>query len=123
MFRITVEQHFDAAHSLRGYHGKCESLHGHRYRAVIKVVAAGLNEIGLSYDFIELKKQLKVITSRFDHSYLNDVPPFNQINPSAENIAKTIYDELKSSLGSEPVSLKSVTVWEAPDQGVEYRGD
>ena len=121
MYQITVEQHFDAAHFLRGYEGKCEALHGHRYRVAVKVGAAAINEIGLAYDFTELKKRLRAILERFDHSCLNEVSPFDEINPSAENIARTIYNELRSKLKKAPVSLVSVAVWESPGSGVEYR--
>ena len=121
MYTISVEQHFDAAHALRGYKGKCEALHGHRYRVVVKVKAYKLDDIGLAYDFIELKGKLKAILDRFDHSLLNDVPPFDKINPSSENIASTIYNEMKSELKDLPVTLDSVEVWESPESGVEYR--
>ena len=121
MYQITIEQHFDAAHSLRGYRGRCEALHGHRFRVVARVSASKVNEIGLAYDFSELKRHLAAIIKRFDHCYLNDVPPFDKINPSSENIAQTIYDELKPRLKETPVSLASVEVWESPESGVEYR--
>ena len=121
MYHISVEQHFDAAHFLRGYKGKCEALHGHRYRVAVKVSALRVNQIGLAYDFTELKQQLKDILKRFDHTCLNDAPPFDKINPSAENIAAVIYNELKPRLEKAPVSLTSVTVWESPGSGVEYR--
>jgi 6-pyruvoyltetrahydropterin/6-carboxytetrahydropterin synthase len=112
MYRITVEDHFDAAHFLRGYKGKCEALHGHRYRVVVHLQASRLNDIGLSYDFTELKQQLGNIVSRLDHVCLNDVAPFDKINPSAENIASTIYNELEPKLEGEPVTVSSVEVWE-----------
>jgi 6-pyruvoyltetrahydropterin/6-carboxytetrahydropterin synthase len=121
MYQITVEQHFDAAHALRGYKGKCEALHGHRFRVVVRVKATGLDDIGLAYDFVELKGKLNAILDRFDHTCLNDVPPFDKINPSSENIASTIYGELKSALKEAPVTLDSVEVWESPESGVEYR--
>lgn len=120
MYHITARQHFDAAHFLKGYKGKCEALHGHRYRVAVRVNATGVNEIGLAYDFTELKKHLAAILKRFDHTCLNDVPPFDKINPSAENLAKAIYGELKTRLKEAPVSLVSVTAWESPDSGVEY---
>ena len=121
MYQISVEQHFDAAHFLRGYKGKCEALHGHRFRVVVKGGASRVNDIGLAYDFTELKRQLSEILERFDHTNLNDISPFDKINPSSENIAQTIYDELKPKLKEAPVSLVSVEVWESPDSGVEYR--
>ena len=121
MYEITVEKHFDAAHYLRGYQGKCEELHGHRYRVVVRVEAEKLNDIGLAYDFTDLKKHLKDILERYDHTCLNDVPPFDKINPSAENIATTIYNELKEKLSADPVIITAVEAWEAPEQGVVYR--
>ncbi len=120
MYRISVEAHFDAAHFLRGYQGKCEAVHGHRYRVVARVSAHQVNDIGLAYDFTELKAKLKAIIKRFDHILLNDVPPFDKINPSAENVARTIYGEIKPQLKGAPVALSSVAVWESPDSGVEY---
>ncbi len=123
MYEITVEKHFDAAHYLRGYQGKCEELHGHRYRVVVKLRAAKLNDIGLAYDFTDVKRHLKEILARFDHTCLNDVADFSEINPSAENIATVIYHELETRLAGEPVALASVEAWESPEQGVAYRPD
>jgi len=121
MYKISVEQHFDAAHALRGYKGKCEALHGHRFRVVVKVSASKLDDIGLAYDFTELKAKLKAILEQFDHTTLNDIPPFDEMNPSSENIASTIYNELKTALKEVPAKLEAVEVWESPESGVEYR--
>jgi 6-pyruvoyltetrahydropterin/6-carboxytetrahydropterin synthase len=123
MYQISVEQHFDAAHFLRGYRGKCEALHGHRYRVVTQIKVSQLDDIGLAYDFTELKRHLGDIVSRFDHTCLNDVPPFDKINPSAENIASTIFNELKPKLAQAPVSVSCVEVWESPQSGVAYSPD
>ncbi len=123
MYEISVESHFDAAHFLRGYQGKCEALHGHRYRVVVRIRASRLNDIGLAYDFTELKRHLNDILSRFDHTCLNDVKPFDGINPSAENIAATIYDDLKGRLAGDPVTLACVEAWESPVTGVTYTPD
>jgi 6-pyruvoyltetrahydropterin/6-carboxytetrahydropterin synthase len=123
MYEVSVEKHFDAAHYLRDYQGKCESLHGHRYQVVVKVKASKANEIGLAFDFTVLKQHLSDILSRFDHICLNDVPPFDKINPSSENIASTIYDELEPRLAGAPVSLSCIEVWESPDSWVAYSPD
>ena len=120
MYRISVEQHFDAAHYLRGYQGKCEAMHGHRYKVVVKVDASTLNDIGLAYDFVELKKHLSEVIDRFDHTCLNDVSPFDKLNPSAENIAADIYKGLKARLAGAPVTISGVEVWESPHTGVTY---
>ncbi len=123
MYEIVVEQHFEAAHFLRGYRGKCEKIHGHRYSVVVRLKATGLNDIGLAYDFTDVKRHLGAILASFDHASLNDIPPFDKINPSAENIAVTICTELKSKLTGEPVSVSAVEVWENPGQGVKYSPD
>ena len=121
MYQISVEQHFDAAHFLRGYRGKCEALHGHRFQVVVKIKSPVLNGIGIAYDFAELKQHLRDILARFDHVCLNDVPPFDKINPSSENVARMIYDELKPRLAG--VQISSVEVWESPQTGVSYTPD
>ncbi len=119
MFQISVESHFDAAHALRGYQGKCENLHGHRFKVVARVRASKLNDIGLAYDFKELKAKLSDVLERFDHTNLNEVQPFNTINPSSENIAQTIYRELSPKIVG--VNLDAIEVWESPESCAEYR--
>ena len=121
MYQISVVEHFDAAHYLRDYGGKCENLHGHRFKVMVTVSASKLNETGLAYDFVELRRHLKEILNSFDHICLNDVPPFDKFNPSSENIAMTIYDRLKLHFPSEAISLTSVEVWESPHSRVCYR--
>jgi 6-pyruvoyltetrahydropterin/6-carboxytetrahydropterin synthase len=123
VYQISVEQHFDAAHFLRGYRGKCEAMHGHRFRVVMKIETSSLDDIGLAYDFVELKEYLSGVISKFDHTCLNNVPPFDQINPSSENIAATIYKELKPKLAKAPISLSCIEVWESPQTGVIYSPD
>jgi 6-pyruvoyltetrahydropterin/6-carboxytetrahydropterin synthase len=119
MYQITVEQHFDAAHALRGYHGKCENMHGHRFRVVSRLRIAKLNGLGLAFDFRDLKARLNEVLERFDHTNLNEVAPFDTINPSSENIAATVYGELQKKLPG--FKLFSVEVWESPDSAAEYR--
>ncbi len=119
MYQITVEGHFDAAHALRGYQGKCENLHGHRFRVIARVRASQLNDIGLALDFRELKSKLAEVLERLDHTNLNEVPPFTGINPSSENLASTIYNELQKKLPG--FELYSIEVWESPDASAEYR--
>ncbi|MFH0914029.1 MAG: 6-carboxytetrahydropterin synthase QueD [Chloroflexota bacterium] len=123
MYQISVEGHFDAAHALRGYRGRCENLHGHRFKVVVKIMAEKLNEIGLAYDFTDLKRHLGEVLSRFDHTNLNELSPFTRINPSSENIAATIYQELKPRLGGSPIMLSCIEVWESPESGVTYYPD
>jgi 6-pyruvoyltetrahydropterin/6-carboxytetrahydropterin synthase len=120
MYQLFVEDHFDAAHYLPNYHGKCEKLHGHRFKVVARFEAAKLDETGLAYDFAQLKQHLKEVLTRFDHTCLNDVAPLNKIGPSSENIAAAIYDALRAHFSKSPVKLVSVEVWESPTAGVLY---
>ena len=120
MYEVSVREHFDAAHYLRGYKGKCENVHGHRFQVVVNVRAGETDDVGMAYDFTKLRQQLGEIVSRFDHTCLNDVPPFDRINPSSENIASTVYSELQARLKETKVSLCSVQVWESPHSAVTY---
>ena len=120
MYEIIVEQYFESAHFLKGYQGKCENVHGHRYGVVVRIKSDRLNEIGLAYDFTDVKQHLKTILGVYDHALLNDLPPFDKINPSAENIATTIYNALTDKINSTAVVLTAVEVWENPQQGAVY---
>ena len=120
MYQLFVEEHFDAAHYLRNYHGKCEKLHGHRYKVVVRLEASELSEVGLAYDFTQLKSQLREAIAPFDHACLNDVSPFDQIEPSCENISANIYNQLQPHFFGSPVTLACVEVWESPTTGVAY---
>jgi 6-pyruvoyltetrahydropterin/6-carboxytetrahydropterin synthase len=90
---------------------------------VVKIKSSGVNDIGIAYDFVELKQHLRDILAKFDHTCLNDVPPFDEKNPSSENIASTIYDELQPKLVGASVSLSCVEVWESPQTAVSYTPD
>ncbi len=116
MFVIEVREHFDAAHALRGYRGKCENLHGHRFEVVVTLRATELDKTGLAYDFTELKRHLREILAGFVLTCLNDVPPFDKVNPSSENIAATIYEEFQNR----ELLVFSVQVCEAADSCGTY---
>jgi 6-pyruvoyltetrahydropterin/6-carboxytetrahydropterin synthase len=119
MFELIVKRKFSAAHQLRGYEGECENLHGHTYQVEVFVRAEKLNDIGLAVDFKELKKNIDALLDGYDHRLINEVPPFDKINPSTENMAKTIYEALKPEL-PEGVSLSRVMVRESDDAGAAY---
>lgn len=121
MYRIHVRDHFDSAHYLRGYQGKCEALHGHRWEVVAALETTQLDEIDLGYDFTPFKRLLKEqVLARLDHHCINDVPPFDQINASTENLARVIYGWLREVLGGAAVRLAYVEVYESPDSWVRY---
>jgi 6-pyruvoyltetrahydropterin/6-carboxytetrahydropterin synthase len=119
VFVIEVREHFDAAHALRGYKGKCENLHGHRFEVVVTLKATELDETGLAFDFTVLKQHLREILASYDHTCLNDVPPFDSINPSSENIAATIYEEFRKR----ELLIFSIQVYESADSCVTYVPD
>ncbi|MGB9723613.1 MAG: 6-carboxytetrahydropterin synthase QueD [Chloroflexia bacterium] len=122
MYRIHVRDHFDAAHYLRGYQGRCEALHGHRWEVVVALESDRLNEIDLAYDFTDLKRLLREnVLSRLDHRCLNDVPPFDRINATTENLARVIFGWLQEALDTPSVHLAYVEVYESPDSWVRYR--
>jgi len=120
MYEVSVRQHFDAAHYLREYQGKCEQMHGHRFEVVVSLKCDRLNDIGLVYDFSELKRHLSEILDKYDHTCINDVAPFDKINASSENIAVTIYEQMSKKLGEFATYLSSVQVWESPTSRVTY---
>ena len=98
MWLISTEAKFSAAHQLHGYSGKCEKLHGHNFKVKVTVETHTLQEIGLGIDFKELKVMLIDVIEKFDHCNLNELPEFETLNPTAENIAKLIWDNLNSKL-------------------------
>jgi 6-pyruvoyltetrahydropterin/6-carboxytetrahydropterin synthase len=94
MFEIKITRDFSAAHRVEDYPGNCERLHGHNWKVEIVARSAGLDGLGMVMDFRKLKELTDRVLERLDHEYLNEIEPFRQINPTAENIAKYIYDEL-----------------------------
>jgi 6-pyruvoyltetrahydropterin/6-carboxytetrahydropterin synthase len=125
MFEVTVEKTFAAAHQLRNYQGKCERLHGHNYKVRVTVEGEQLDPTGLVVDFVEVKRLLEGVIDRLDHTCLNEVPPFDVLNPSAENIAKLFYDEIARGLAAGergvPVRVAAVKVWETETCTAAYR--
>jgi 6-pyruvoyltetrahydropterin/6-carboxytetrahydropterin synthase len=120
MYELMIEDHFAAAHQLRKYSGKCEKLHGHNWKVQVTITAERLNEIGLGMDFKELKKITRDVLCTLEHSFLNDIFPFTEINPSSENIAKWIYETLKKKINNENIELTGITVWESDTASATY---
>jgi 6-pyruvoyltetrahydropterin/6-carboxytetrahydropterin synthase len=122
MFEVTIEQTFAAGHALRNYHGKCENVHGHNYRCQVTLEGERLDGTGLLMDFVALKRVLQAVIDRLDHQWLNDLPPFDVLNPSAENIAKYIYDEVHREIAAPAdVRIGSVRLWETDTSSATYR--
>lgn len=125
MFEIYVEGSFSAGHALRGYKGKCENPHGHNYKVRLTLKGPALDQTGLLCDFSVLKQSMREVMESLDHKFLNDQAPFDQHNPSAENLAKYFYEETSRLLpasGDGP-RIKNVTVWETDTTAATYWPD
>jgi 6-pyruvoyltetrahydropterin/6-carboxytetrahydropterin synthase len=118
MFEICVEHTFAAGHALRNYRGKCENVHGHNYRVQVGIEGPELDQTGLLYDFSDLKQRLRRTTEYLDHQFINDLKPFDEVNPSAENIAKFICEEVQKGM---PTAIAYVKVWETDTSFAIYR--
>jgi 6-pyruvoyltetrahydropterin/6-carboxytetrahydropterin synthase len=119
-FKMRIVTDFAAAHLLRGYPGPCSRLHGHNWKVEVEVTANHLDEIGMGMDFKDIKSATKEVIDQMDHRHLNDLPPFNEINPTAENLAAHIYQQLVKKLNDERVSVHTVTLWETERACVSY---
>jgi 6-pyruvoyltetrahydropterin/6-carboxytetrahydropterin synthase len=119
MYVISVEDTFDAAHCLPDYEGSCKRLHGHTYRVQIEFMCADVDESGMAIDFRQAKQLLRSTLEYFDHQYINDLPEFSNRIPTAENIARFIYDRIKTK----NARLRSVSVWETPTSRATYYED
>jgi 6-pyruvoyltetrahydropterin/6-carboxytetrahydropterin synthase len=120
IYTLTVKEHFDAAHALVGYPGECQNLHGHTWDVEVSVSGSKLDDIGIVYDFKALKQDLHAILSKYDHHYLNEVAPFDNINATAENLARVIYEQLEQML-PEHICLVETAVWESPIARLSFR--
>jgi 6-pyruvoyltetrahydropterin/6-carboxytetrahydropterin synthase len=122
MFQVSVEETFSAGHALRGYKGKCENPHGHNYRVRVTIEGQQLDSVGLLYDFTNLKRMLREVIGALDHQFLNDLAPFNAINPSAENIAKFFHEQALRQIPQAPNAprIAQITVWETDETSATY---
>ncbi len=123
MYTLTIEDSFSSAHQLRGYKGKCENIHGHNWKVVLSIKGTELDDIGLLIDFHDLKRILNTVLNHLDHKNINEIQPFDSINPSSENIAKYISTQINDQLAStgKPISVESVTVWESDQSRCTYK--
>jgi 6-pyruvoyltetrahydropterin/6-carboxytetrahydropterin synthase len=120
MYEVTIIKSFSAAHVLENIGGKCEELHGHNFKIELTVAAPKLNPAGLLIDFRVLKKWLTEILENIDHKYLNTLPSFAGINPSAENIAKYISEKMEAEVKKASVKVIKVKVLESENAAVTY---
>ena len=118
MYELTIGGDFAAAHFLRGYDGSCKELHGHTWKLEVTIESGTLNDVGLVMDFKDLRQKLNTFLKQLDHGCLNDLPVFQQQNPTTENLARLIYQEF--SRDCFPFKIKNVRVWESEKASVTY---
>lgn len=119
-YTLKIVTDFASAHTLRGYPGACSQMHGHNWKVEAEVVATQLDDVGMGVDFKVIKQATRDIAKRLDHHYLNDLEPFNDINPTAENIAAHFYKALSEKLDNTNVRVQSVTLWETERACARY---
>jgi len=120
MFRLTISTSFASAHNLINYQGECENLHGHNWKVEVSIEARELDHAGLAIDFKILKAETNKLLKSLDHKYLNEIPPFNDLSPSSENIAKFLFYELRKRLDTDNIKVSEVTVWESDFASASY---
>ena len=121
LFELTVANYIDAAHFLRGYRVNCANIHGHTWRVEVTLQGRQLDSAGLLVDFNDIKKMIKEITAGFDHNLINAVGPFDNINPTSENLARHIYREMKKAVAPlEGIRVLKVVVAESRDTSAAY---
>lgn len=120
---LKIVTDFASAHTLRDYPGDCNRMHGHNWKVEAEITATRLNEVGMGIDFKEIKQATRGIAKRLDHRYLNDIAPFTEENPTAENIARYFYDELSATFNGDHISVNAVTLWETERACVCYSRD
>jgi 6-pyruvoyltetrahydropterin/6-carboxytetrahydropterin synthase len=120
MYYATVIKHFSAAHHLRDYEGKCERVHGHNYKIELELKSPIVDRSGMVADFTVVRQALEKVLQRFDHQDLNEVKPFDRLNPTAENIAKLIWEEMNLKFNTRKIKVSRVTVWETESSYATY---
>ncbi len=119
-YRLKVLTEFASAHTLRDYPGACSRMHGHNWKVETEIEATVLNAVGMAVDFKQMKAAAREVGDRLDHRYLNELEPFDAINPTAENIAAYMYREIAARLNSDAVRVCAVTLWETDRACVRY---
>lgn len=124
-YTVRVEARFEAAHYLREYRGISEPLHGHSYKveADLRGAGGGLDADAIAVDFVSAKRKLEILAKKLDYGCINDIPPFTEVNPSAENLAEWFHRELQAAVVDESAEVASVTIWEGPVNSVTYVPD
>ncbi|MDA3869775.1 MAG: 6-carboxytetrahydropterin synthase QueD [Gammaproteobacteria bacterium] len=119
-YQLKVVTEFASAHTLRGYPGACSRMHGHNWKVELEAVATSLDEMGMGVDFKQMKTIAREVGDRLDHRYLNELEPFTEINPTAENIAAYMYHEISAQLNTDSIKVSALTLWETERACVTY---
>jgi 6-pyruvoyltetrahydropterin/6-carboxytetrahydropterin synthase len=121
-YTVRVEARFESAHYLREYRGISEPLHGHSYKVEAELAArgGGVDSDAIAVDFVSAKRKLEALAKKLDYGCINDVPPFTEVNPSAENIAAWFHRELSLAVADENAVVTAVTIWEGPVNSVTF---
>jgi 6-pyruvoyltetrahydropterin/6-carboxytetrahydropterin synthase len=120
MYKINVTATFPGAHRLDGYTGACKNLHGHNWKVRVQLATEITDELGMAIDFGIVKKYLKDLIDNFDHQYLNELPWFEKQNPTSENIARVIYEEMQKLLTNDIIHVNEVEIWESETTSIVY---
>lgn len=120
MYLLNVTDTFSAAHRLCGYQGACSNLHGHNWKVRVGIECEKLDETGMALDYGIIKGILKEVLDGFDHEYLNDLPQLEGKNPTSENLAKMIYEEVAKGLKPYPARIREVEIYESERSSVIY---
>ena len=121
MYIVSVDSKFASAHSLRGYDGDCARLHGHTWKVTVDILVESTDNAGISLDFKKVSDYLEEITGRLDHQNLNDLDEFREVNPTAENIAKVVFEFMSLRFNFDGAGINSVTVAESEKYRVKYK--
>lgn len=119
-YTLKVITEFASAHTLREYPGACSRMHGHNWKVELEAIATRLDDVGMGVDFKQMKNIAREVGDRLDHRYLNELEPFTEINPTAENIAAYLYREISKQLNSDSITVSAVTLWETERACVRY---
>lgn len=124
-YSVRVEARFESAHYLREYRGISEPLHGHSYKVEADLAArgGGVDGDAIAVDFVSARRKLETLAKKLDYGCINDIAPFTEINPSAENIASWFHRELSNAVANENVVVTAVTIWEGPVNSVTFTPD
>ena len=120
MYTLTTMVEFSSAHTLVGHSGPCKKMHGHNWRVEVEITGEKLDKIGMVVDFKEIRKATNLVVDELDHEFLNNLEPFSEDNPTAENIARYIFTKLSEEFSNKNVKVNSIKLWETDKSAVSY---